>query len=226
MASSGGFKPSPLPPIAATGMRGFLKWYAREQPNDYPRVAKALWGNAPEVFSDYVQSRTQAIRGAVGRQSLARRTFAPAFAGLGQDDGTASDLSTQIATLSESDLTPVNLATSDDLLNIAAPNNIPSTDAANAGAGTTTATTNWISQLITGATGLFATQQQGQLAQTIVNAQLSRAQQGLSPLNIGWSANGLPTISASGALTSSTGLLLIGGLALVAVMMMRGGSKR
>src|ERR1700732_2825438 len=71
MASSGGFKPSNLPPIAETGMKGFLKWDAREQPGYYPRVAKATWAQAPEVFSDYVQSRAQGVRPRAGLASLA-----------------------------------------------------------------------------------------------------------------------------------------------------------
>src|SRR5438105_11283060 len=157
MASSGGFRPSPLPPIWETGMKGFFKWYAREQPNDYPRVAKAAWKDAPEMFSDYVQSRATAIRQQIGDASLATRTYDASLHGLGQSPaGGAADMPYQIQTLTEADLQPVNVAVDDSTLNLQVPSNITTSDAANAGAGTSTASTSWMSDLINAATRAFS----------------------------------------------------------------------
>ena len=230
MASSGGFKPSNLPPIAETGMKGFLKWYAREQPGDYPRVAKATWAQAPEVFSDYVQSRAQVIRHRAGLASLGMRTWDPSLGtrlhGLGQD-GTAADLSSQIQVLTESDLQPVNVAVDDSTLNMQVPTNITTSDAANAGAGTSTTTTSWLSSLINSASNLIMTKQTAQTAQAITNLQLQRAQQGLSPLNIGMGANGIPIIGGTAGLSSlfsGTGLII--GLGALAAFFIFSGKRK
>jgi hypothetical protein len=225
MASSGGFRPSPLPPIAETGMKGFFKWYAREQPGDYPRVAKAAWKNAPELFSDYTQSRATVIRHQAGLASLTSRTYNPSLQGLGQGGGQASDLSSQIQVLTESDLTPVNVALDDSTLNMVAPSNITTSDAANAGAGTSTTSTNWLSSLINSASNLIFTRQQVQTAQAITNLQLQRAQQGLSPLNIGMGANGIPIIGGA-ALGGTTGIVIALGALAALFFFSRGGSRR
>jgi hypothetical protein len=218
MASSGGFKPSHLPPVTETGIQGFLKWLQRENPTAYQQIAPALPAVDPRMFSDYSQSRAQIVRGRAGVASMAAR--AGRMGALGQ-----AEYSTQIPTLSESDLTPINVSVDDSTLTVAIPTNVDTTDAANQGSGTSTASTDWISSAIHGITSLWLTKQQLQTSQAITNLQLQRAQSGLSPLNIGMGANGIPMISGS-ALGGGSTLLLLGGGLLVLFMLMRGGSRR
>jgi hypothetical protein len=218
MASSGGFKPSHLPPVTETGIQGFLKWLQRENPTAYQQIAPALPAVDPRMFSDYSQSRAQIVRGRAGVASLAAR--AGRMGALGQ-----AEYSTQIPTLSESDLTPINVSVDDSTLTTAVPTNVDTTDAANQGSGTSTASTDWISSAIHGITSLWLTKSQLQTSQAITNLQLQRAQSGLSPLNIGLGANGIPMISGS-ALGGGSTLLLLGGGLLVLFMLMRGGSRR
>jgi hypothetical protein len=201
-------------------MRGFLKWLQREQPNVYKQLAPKIAATQPGVFSDYTQSRTQLMRGRAGMASLAARTRSLSGLGrLGQSDGSASDLSSQIQVVASSDLTPVNVAVDDTYTSQLPTTNVDVTDAANTTAGTPTASTNWISQAVSGITSLWTTQAQLSTAQSITNLQLQRAQQGLSPLNIGMNANGIPTIG--GMLAGGGSLLLIGGAVLLFLMMGR-----
>jgi hypothetical protein len=217
MASSpGGFKPSHLPPVTETGIQGFLKWLQRENPQAYQHIAPALPAMDPRMFSDYNQSRAQIVRGRAGVASLAAR--AGRMGALGQ-----AEYSSQIPTLSESDLTPVNVSADDSTLTMAIPTNVDTTDAANQGSGTSTASTDWISSAIHGITSLWLTKSQLQTSQAITNLQLQRAQAGYAPLNIGLGANGIPVFGAMGG--GST-LLLLGGGLLVLFMLMRGGGRR
>jgi hypothetical protein len=196
MASQGGFKPSALPPISDTGMRGFLKWLQREQPSVYKQVAVKLRNQAPQVFSDYTQSQLQTLRHRVGVQSLANRVSRMgkryAVAGLGDD----------------TPFTVANPAFSLDPTSV-----MDVSDAANNGAGTSTNVTDWVSNLVTSLTGAYSTVQQAQTTKAIVNLQLQRAQNGQSPLNIGMGANGIPIIGAS----LGGGSLVLVGAGLVAV---------
>src|ERR1700675_2414122 len=122
MASSGGFKPSHLPTINETGMRGFLKWLQRENPPAYQHIAPSLPAVDPRMFSDYNQSRAQIVRGRAGNASLVAR--AASLGALGQ-----AEYSSQIQTLSESDLTPINVSVDDSTLTMAIPTNVDTTDA-------------------------------------------------------------------------------------------------
>ena len=83
---------------------------------------------------------------------------------------------------------------------------------------------DWITSAIRGITSLWMTKAQVTTNQAITNLQLQRAQAGLSPLNIGLGANGLPMFGSS--LGGGTSLLLLGGGLLVLFMLMRGGSRR
>lgn len=217
MASSGGFKPSHLPPVTETGMQGFLKWLQRENPTAYQHIAPALPAVDPRMFSDYNQSRAQIVRGRAGVASLAAR--AGRMGALGQ-----AEYSTQLPVLAESDLTPINVSVDDSTLTTAVPTNVDTTDAANQGSGTSTASTDWISSAIHGITSLWLTKAQLQTSQAITNLQLQRAQAGYAPLNIGLGANGIPVFG--NALGGGSTLLLLGGGLLVLFMLMRGGGRR
>jgi len=224
MASPGGFKASHLPPIAETGIKGFLKWYQREQPSVYMKLAEKLQTQAPQLFSDYTQSQTQVVRARAGAASLAWRRrmrggegFLPgstALHGLGDDFTDMLDSSPDPNVVSA--FQPISI----DSVALPAGYNPPPIDtaeAANTGAGTSTANTSLIANIIGGITGAYTSVTQADTAARITQIQLQRAQAGLSPLNIGMNANGIPTISA-GALGGTTGLLLIGALALFLLM--------
>lgn len=222
MASPGGFRPSPLPPVTETGIRGFLKWLQRENPQAYQQIAPALPAVDPRMFSDYNQSRAQIVRARAGAASMVARAASMGALGQAEYSSTLPEFSTQIQVLAPSDLAPVNVATDESTLSLAVPTNVDTTDAANQGSGTSTASTDWISSAIHGITSLWLTKTQLQTSQAITNLQLQRAQAGLAPLNIGLAANGIPTFSAMGG--GSTMLLLGGGLLLL-FMLMRGGSR-
>jgi hypothetical protein len=224
MASSGGFKPSHLPPITETGIQGFLKWLQRENPTAYQHIAPSLPAMDPRMFSDYNQSMAQIVRGRAGAASLLKR--GGIMGGLGQAEyGSAvPEFSTQIQVLAPSDLAPVNVSTDESTLNYSIPTNVDTTDAANQGSGTSTASTDWISSAIHGITSLWLTKAQLQTSNAITNLQLQRAQAGYAPLNIGLGANGIPVFGSS-ALGGGSTLLLLGGGLLVLFMLMRGGRK-
>jgi hypothetical protein len=120
----------------------------------------------------------------------------------------------------------VNVAVDDATLNQMVPSNITTSDAANAGAGTSTASTSWLSSLINSASNFVMSKQQAQTAQAITNLQLQRAQQGQSPLNISMGANGIPIIGGAGlsSLFSGTGMVI--GLAALAAFFLFSGKRR
>lgn len=233
MASPGGFKPSHLPPIAETGLKGFLKWYQREQPAIYQKLAVQLQAQAPQAFSDYTQSMTQALRARAGVASLQRRlatrgrtgSFLPgssALHGLGDDFTDMLEASPDPQVVST--FQPVTV----DSIALPAGYNPPPVDtseAANTGAGTSTNTTNLIASIIGGVTGAYTSVMQANTAAAITDVQLQRARAGLSPLNIGMNANGIPTIGGSAFAGGSATLLLIGGAVLLFMLLGRGGSR-
>ena len=225
--SPGGFKPSDQPPITATGMQGFLKWLQREQPVVYQQIAPQVQAQFPRVFSDYNQSMTQAIRSRAANAGLARRyRMRGGLSGLGQGDMTDTYMTNPNLTINVASLTgdgsdaPI-IDTSSPAFNLQTPA-IDTADAANTSPGTATGTTNAIASMVAGITGLYTTVNQQQTANAITQLQLQRAQQGLSPLNIGMNANGIPTIAGLSAGSSS--MLLIG-VAAIAALFLFGGKK-
>jgi len=226
-----GFKPSHLPPIGQTGMRGFLLWYKREQPAIYAQIAPKIAAQQPSVFSDYVQSTAQRMRARAGVMSLSAR--AGRFRGLGQMyssndslDPSQADEQWLATDPNIPDPNVINTFSNPTVDSSVAPPIGPTIDtasAANTGGGTSTPTTSWIGSLIQGATQLFTTQQQLQTASAITNLQLQRAQAGLAPLNIGMNANGIPTFSGMAA--GSSTLLLVGGGLLLFMLMGRRGAR-
>lgn len=215
---------STAPPIKSTGIKGFLKWYQREQPEVYKVIAPKIPVVAPQAFGAYIASRVRATR-TLGNlaQSRARRQTRLLVSGLGQDDSeidltggysTNPDLTVNTSTLTDSgSANPVDLTALQSSLTLP-----DVSDTATASAGTTTTQTSGIANLIAGVTGLFVSQQQAQTASQITALQLQRAQAGLAPLNISMGANGIPTIS--GIASSPTTLLLLLGGGLLLFMMM------
>lgn len=237
MASSPGFRASNLPPIAATGMQGFLQWFRREQPNLYRAVAPQIQAQFPRVFSDYNQSQVQHLRDATGRASLAGRRRMRggmgailaagrirALGGLGQNDSNSVD-SSDFDYLQSPDSSLVASFATPNIETVDTGSSIPAiADTANTSGGTSTTDASAIAAIATGAAQLYTTSAQLQTAQAINNLQIQRAQAGLAPLNIGLSASGVPTITGVGLTGSAGTLLLFAGGALLLLMMM-GGKK-
>jgi hypothetical protein len=219
------FAASSAPPITSTGVRGFLKWYQREQPEVYQVIAPKLPVVAPAVFGAYISSRVRATRrlGSLADARARRRTHLM-VSGLGQDDDddTGYILNPDL-TINTSTLTDSGSANPVDITSLVQSTTLPDiSDTASSSAGTTTTNTSAIGSLIAGVTGLFVSQQQAQTAQQITALQLQRAQAGLSPLNISMGANGVPTIT--GIASNPGALLLLLGAGLLLVMLM-GGKK-
>lgn len=207
-----GFKSSPLPPITETGMRGFLKWYQREQPDLYKKVAPTIAAVAPSIFSDYNQSVTASIRNVSA--GVGQRARTKTMGRLGQDPTDYGYNLNPDLTVSDSSITGVGVdvpSATLDALTLQTPP-IDTADAANQGPVLGTVT-QAVAQAIAGVTGAYATVVHQQTANAITQLQLQRASQNLPPLNIGMNANGIPTFSAAAIGGSSVVLglgLLIG----------------
>lgn len=121
----------------------------------------------------------------------------------------------RLSGLGDTSLVPIDLSAADTTT-------VPSVDVADAANSTATdgSTANWLSSLIGGVSSAFMTVTQAQSNQAIINAQLQRAQQGLPPLSIAPGANGVPTISAMAGLSSSSWLLIGGGVLLVGALLL------
>lgn len=217
-----GFKGSNAPPITDTGMRGFLKWYQREQPELYQQVAPKIATLAPEVFGDYNQSVTASVRNLAAYTAQRRRTRV--LGRLGQDTTDYGYNLNPDLTVSTSSITGVGSDVPQGAIDAVALQT-PPIDTADAANTSTTpgTTTSAIGSMIAGITGLYVAANQQQTANAITQLQLQRASQGLSPLNISMGANGVPTITGiSGSLGT---VLLIGGAAL-ALMLILGSSRK
>jgi len=221
---SGGYRPSPAPPITTTGIRGYLLWLKREQPAVYAKLAPALPTIAPSAFSHYMGSAITRTRKLAGVGSLRARNGVVLVAGLGRLGQSADDLDpvysdVDLSYSTDPDLTNYTIAqgaSNPEITNAPTPE---TTAAANTGAGTPSTQVAAIGALATGITGLAITGMQLSTANEINQLQLQRAQAGLAPLNIGMNANGVPTITGTGL--SGSGMLivlLIAGLVLFAAM--------
>jgi hypothetical protein len=219
-------------PITETGMRGFLLWFAREQPALYAKIAPQLPGAVPKAFSNYNQTQRrlgELYRGKMYAHRVGLEGFADYFT-----DYTSTpsiDLSSPAVSIdlsSDINATPVDVGTIDTgpqpVFNASTgtfsmPAASPVATAANTGvAGTPTAQA--IGQVIGAASQVFLTNQQAALQQSVLNTQLQRAAAGLPPLNTSLNQLGVPTISTSGSL--STGALLLLGLAAGAAILLSG----
>lgn len=180
--------------IDATGMQGFLKWLQQFQPAVYAQIAPELPRKAPQLFSDF--EAAGGVSGAATR-GMSGLSDDPSAVGLQPIDLTAIDAS-QAPT--------VDVA-----------------DAANVGP-VDSSSTNWLSSLINGASQAFLTVSQQQQQQSIVNAQLQRAQAGLPPLTVTPGQAGIPQISIG--TSSNTWLMAAGAAGLIALFVFLGSRPR
>jgi hypothetical protein len=222
------FMGSHLPPIQETGMKGYLKWLQREQPEVYKVMAPQLPVIAPAAFSHYTQSVATTTRTMGALASLRRRNrgrFPGTMGGLGHFSA-LNDTSSGTGDLFQPDfLSTPSFDTSSDVqetITAAQGATLDTADAANSTGSTPTQQTTAIAQLAAGVTGLALFGEQASQANAINQLQLQRAAAGLSPLNIGMNANGIPTIT--GLATSSGTIILL--LAVAAGAFLLFGSKK
>jgi hypothetical protein len=232
-------------PITATGMKGFLLWFAREQPALYNKICKKIPQVAPQAFSNYTARRKRLgaiyrgrfIKPAAGLSGLAGyyssygsyNSYASApvtvnyTAQLSNPSYTASptvDYTAQLPTYTASTdpgaLQTVNTGASGGGVSV-----VPIAGAANSGSFSTPTGTA-VGALISGVAAGAMTLAQQQALNGAVNTQLQRAGSGLAPLNTSLNSLGVPTVG-SGSLSMET-LLVLGGAAALALVLL-GDSK-
>jgi hypothetical protein len=181
-------------PITDTGVKGFLKWLQREQPGIYARAAPQIVKLVPQAFSRSM-GRLGTYRTARSIVLASQDRWASGMGDLGDDTS----------------LQPIDVSAA------AGSTSVPSvdvTDAANSGA-TSGGVADVIGNIVSGISSLYLTQQQSNLQNQIVQAQLANAAAGRPPLNVTTGAYGIPTITAG---TSTSTWLLLGGGALLALL--------
>lgn len=225
-------------PITTTGIKGFLLWFKREQPSLYNKIAPTLPATIPKAFSSYNATNRHLRK--IYKDSYVKRQ--------GRTMGALSDYSSYtlptlyVTSASTADPVAVNYTsqlappsyianpatlTTDvstgDLQTVSVDSS-PVASAANTGT-TSNAIATAIGQTVGAAAKVYLTNQQAQLQQSVVSAQLARAAAGLPPLNTSLNQLGVPTVSVSGSLTSSP-LLLLGIAAAIALALSSGGSSK
>lgn len=225
---------STKPPITTTGIKGFLMWFQREQPALFNKIAPQLPKVAPKAFGSYFANQKKLRE--IYRSGIARRTAMSGFADYSSytlptlyvsapavsSDPITVNYTAQLAPPAYT-ASPATLTT-DNPQDMATPTLPPITAAANSGTASTPIA-NAIAQTVGAAASVYLTNQQAAMQQSIVQAQLARAAAGLPPLNTSLNANGIPTVTTGGVLSSGS-MILLGGAALLAIMMTGGSSKK
>jgi hypothetical protein len=225
-----------MTPIKATGMKGFLLWFKREQPNLYVVVAPKIAKKVPQAFSDYTDggwknagmTRDQIINrenrqkalGAIYRgKPYTRRTRSEKFADYDFSSDIGGAISVDYTAALSADLSPITvdysasltgeMSGNDIYVSTPTPVNVPTVDTSSAAnSGPSSAQVGQaVGAIIGTAAAVALTAQQASLQNQLVQQNLARAQAGLAPLNTSLNASGVPTIGSTGM--SSTTLLLL-----------------
>ena len=198
--------------ITATGLKGYLQWLKTDQPALYSKLANQIAQAVPKGFSDYNQSLVRNIR---VRQARDARALKRGMSGLGQDPSDPFDF-----------LQPVNVTPDfgDPLAVDLTTQQTDVADAANSGS-TLSTIANTVSQLVNTAASGYLTVQQAQAYQQLNSAQLQRAAAGLPPLQVSSTGSGIPLITGTASIFSGKTLLVVGGIALVAILASGRGRK-
>lgn len=216
-------------PITATGIKGFLLWFAREQPALYAKIAPQLPKVAPKAFGNYLQDRRK-LR-AIYRSGVVRRAGV-GISGFG-DYYTLPEISvsapaytsTPVTVNYSAQLAPVSYTSSVTPLSTSVDTGTLSPVAIAANSGTaSTSVANAIGQTVAAAASIYMTNQNAALQQSVVQSQLARAAAGLPPLNTSLAQLGIPQATTGGTL-STGGMLLLGGAALLALLLSSGKSS-
>lgn len=222
------------PAISTTGIKGFLQWFQREQPALYNKIAPQLPALVPKAFSNYTATQkhlrliykgnfsAQAKKSLGALSDYASYTLPALYVtSTSTADPIAVNYSSQLAPAYYSD--PATFTTSVDAGDTPTVSVSPVSAAANSGTASN-AVANAISQTVGAAASIYMTNAQAALQQSVVQSQLARAQAGLPPLNTSLNALGVPTVS-TGALSSGS-MLLLGGAALLAIVLSGGSAKK
>ena len=217
-----------MQPITSTGMRGFLQWFARDQPAIYARIAPSLPKIAPAAFSGYTR-RLGAVRRAmrpIYKGSFAKRTPQK----LGDYASYAVDVPT--VDYSSSLTSEINVSpTVDYTTQLSAPNETVSyttgagsqgasdnlitssggsvANAANTGSASL-GTTNAVGSAIASVAGTVMSASDAAALANLVTSQLNRAANGTTPASVSSASMGIPT-AASGISTTTLLLLALAG---------------
>lgn len=200
--------------ITETGIRGFLKWFAREQPEIYKAVAPVIAKKVPKAFSDYHAGGWK-VAGLNRDDAVDKlnKIYEGNFAGMGR----LADASAYFSMGSSYTAQPTYFASAApgfDASLATMPNFVDTSAAANAGSiGTDIAGT--IGSIVNSASKAYLTYTAANTQSQIVNTQLQRAAAGLPPLNVGLSSSGIPMVQAGGNIsTGSIAMLAIAGIGL------------
>jgi hypothetical protein len=226
----------PITQITQTGMKGFLLWFAREQPAIYAKIAPKLPAAAPKAFGNYMQMQKRL--GEIYKSKPFPKSCVSSksgMAGFGDYYGVPGYTSAPAATISPdfyaaySAAPGLSFTPSDpntilgDVPDVSVPTSSPSipiapiANAANSGV-ISSRTASAIGSVIGATSAILMTNSQAALQQQAVNANLARAAAGLPPLNTSLNSLGVPTVGTSGSIDSGTMLLL--GLAAVAAVVL------
>jgi hypothetical protein len=219
-------------PITQTGMRGFLIWFAREQPALFNQIAPGLPKSVPKAFGNYLgdtarrmriyKARKYSQRTGVGR--LGEYYTLPQVSVYSTSlSPVAVNYTAQLTAPSDylSNATPLTAGNID--ASAPAPSLPPIAAAANTGVVSTPVAAA-VGSVIGAAASIYMTNQQASVMNSAVQTNLQRAAAGLPPLNTSLASLGVPTVAAGGVFSGTGGLLLLGGLGIAAVLLL-GGSK-
>lgn len=181
--------------ITATGLKGFLQWVQQDQPAIYAATAAKIAKAVPKGFSGFNGSVLQSMRLAQGRRSMKLRGYS-----LGSCCGSTCGMLQSVSSSCASIPMPVVGC-------------LDTSCAANAGTTCSTSLTG-IANIISATSSAVLNAQQQATYNSMVQSQLSRAQQGLQPLVLSSAAAGVPTVSGLAGSSTST-LVLFGGGALL-----------
>lgn len=216
--------------IRTTGIKGFLQWFQREQPDLYNKIAPQLPALIPKAFSNYTQTRkhlqkvyqgsfssrpTNGMSGLSDYELPALYVTAPAIS----SDPVTVNYSAQLAPTYYAN--PATFTTPVDTGDLNTVQVSPVSAAANTGT-TSNAIANAIGQTVGAAASIYMTNAQAALQQSVVQSQLARAAAGLPPLNTSLSQLGVPIVSTGSLSTGS--MMLLGGAALLAIILSGGSS--
>lgn len=228
-------------PITATGIKGFLMWYAREQPALFNKIAPKLPSMVPAAFSNYTtqQNKLKAIYRSGQVKGLrgfgdtgASYELAPLYVTASVSN---NPISVSYDSLADSQLTGGSVAVNYDATLVplntdysdtgSAPTaNIPPVAAAANSGSSSSPIASAIAQTIGAVASVFMTNTAAQQQQALVAAQLARAQAGLTPLNTSMNSLGIPTVTSTG--TGSMTSILVLGAAVAAVLLLTGDKKK
>ena len=215
-------------PITTTGIKGFLTWFAREQPALFNQIAPKLPSMVPAAFSNYTQraAKLKAIYKS-GAPSMGKLgdyyTLAPVYStapaissdpiAVNYDSSLQNVTGGSVAVNYDSTLTPIN--TGDLDTGTTPTTTIPPVAAAANSGSASQPIANAIAQTIGAAASVVMTNNAAAAQQALVNTQLARAQAGLTPLNTSVNSLGIPTVTSTSSTTMTSLLILGAGVAAV-----------